>query len=258
MEIGQTAVVRFLPDADESNPLGFLVENKYHILNINGKKKQIACLKMYGEPCPCCEKSSKYYNEGNKDMGKIFWRKIDYVGGVLVLHSPFDYPIPAEGNPERLVSLGPKIYQRIESAIVAGDMDSMPYDLQTGYDFRINKTKQGEYADYTTSDFARKESAAPAELISRVTPFYNLKDYRFAKIERDQMETMIQAFETGKSYDEGHEASAPAVDSPKETKPADEVVQQVKAAAPTESADGGKLSPQQIIAKLKARSQTAS
>jgi hypothetical protein len=57
MDFDQTTVFRFLPDADDENPLGFIVENKYHELNINGKKKRIACLKMYGESCPCCELS---------------------------------------------------------------------------------------------------------------------------------------------------------------------------------------------------------
>jgi hypothetical protein len=115
MDFDQVGLFRFLPDLDDNNPLGFIVENKYHELNINGQKKKIACLKMYGESCPCCEHSQKYYNEGNEKMGKVFWRKLDYIAQGIVVNSPFEYPIKADENPVRLISLGIKIYKRIET-----------------------------------------------------------------------------------------------------------------------------------------------
>lgn len=269
MEMDQTAKWRFLSDLDEENPLGFIVPNQYHELLINGKKKKIACLKMYNESCPCCEHSTKYYNEGDLSLGKAFWRKIDFIAQGLVLNSPFEYPIKPDENPVRLISVATKLYKTIEAKIVKGDMDEMPTDLFKGYDFNINKTKQGEYADYTTSDFARKSTAISDELLSRIE-LYDLKNYRFAKIERDQMETMIEAFLTGKSYEDsknetpavpahtGHTTGNSSLDSKlNEDKPVQAAATVVQAAA-NAPATGAKLSPQEILRKLKERQSGAS
>ena len=49
MQPGETATVRFLPDRDaDNNPYKFLVENLTHDLVINGQKKKVLCLTMYG------------------------------------------------------------------------------------------------------------------------------------------------------------------------------------------------------------------
>lgn len=262
MNFDETVVFRFLPDLDENNPLAFMIDNKYHELLINGQKKRLACLKMYGESCPCCETSQKYYNEGDEKMGKSFWRKIDYIAQGIIITTPFEYPVKEDENPVRLISIGPKLYKKIEAAIVKGDLDKEPYDMFEGYHFNINKIKQGEYADYGNSEFARKQTAIPQEILAKVD-LYDLKKFRYGKIERDQMETMIDAFLTGKSYEAEKKADpSAAVAEPKETRPAAEVVQQAAAAQPaaaptaaTAGAGGAKLSPQEILARLKARQQ---
>ena len=66
MKVGEQAIVRFLPDADENNPLGFMVEKFTHNLTINGESKSIPCMKNYGEDCPICKVSLSYYKEGDK------------------------------------------------------------------------------------------------------------------------------------------------------------------------------------------------
>lgn len=263
MEYEQTAEFRFLPDLDEENPLGFIVENRYHELQINGKKKKIACGKMYDEPCACCERSQKHYDEGDEKLGKSFWRKVDYIAAGLIISSPFDYPINKDENPARMVSIGPKLYKVIEAKIVKGDLDEMPYDMVKGYNFRINKTHQGDYADYTTSDFARKSTPVTENLLDKLE-LYDLKNYRYGKIEREQMEAMIEAFLTGRSYEDEKSTAAstgsPALDatisSPKSTQPAELVVEAVKAPmteAPVAAVTTGKLSPQEILKRLKER-----
>ena len=265
MDFDQTSIFRFLPDADESNPLGFIVENKYHELMINGKKKRIACLKMYGEDCPCCDLSTKHYNSGDTAMGKTFWRKIDYIAQGLVVSSAFDFPVNLDENPVRMISIGPKLYKTIEAKIVKGDMDEMPYDMVSGYDFRINKTRQGEYADYSTSDFARKSTPIQDQFLQNLS-LYELNKFRYAKIEREQMEAMIQAFLTGKSYGEQGDQSSgdqstgntnldSSLTADKPVQNADTVVNTMKADTPTEpavAASGAKLTPQEILARLKA------
>jgi len=269
MDFDEVAIFRFLPDLDEMNPLGFVVENKYHELLINGKKKRIACAQMYGDPCACCEASQKYYNElGDEKMGKSFWRKIDYVAQGIIGSTPFDYPIKPEENPVRMISLGPKLFKKVETAILSGDFDVPPYDLTEGFDFRIMKTRQGEYADYGNSEFSRRQTAISEELLGKIV-LYNLKDFRYGKIERSQMETMIEAYLTGRSYED----DKPAVDAststgnsnldaqlaePKVTAPAAEVIAAAKGEAPTAAAApaaaaAGTSRAQEILARLKNR-----
>jgi hypothetical protein len=134
--------------------------------------------------------------------------------------------------------------------------------MLNGYDFRIMKTHQGEYADYTNSEFVRKASAVPEDILSKVD-LYDLKNYRYGKIERDQMETMIEAFMTGKSYEA--EKSVAGEQPIKETRPAGEVLAQAAAAQPAAvpaqpsaptaatSATGKNLSPQEILKRLRDR-----
>ena len=37
------------------------------------------------------------------------------------------------------------------------DMENIPTDYVNGTDFRLSKTMKGQYADYSTSKWARKE-----------------------------------------------------------------------------------------------------
>lgn len=259
MDFNQTAEFRFLLDKDPDNPLGFIVENRYHEFEVNGNKKKVACLRMYDEDCPCCKLSKKFYDSGDEKMGKKFWRKIDYIAQGLIISTPFEYPIKEEDNPVRMVSMTSKLYKRIEHLILNSELDDMPTDVNNGYDFKISKTKQGEYADYSNSDFKRKATPISADLQARMKP-YDLKDYRFGKIEREQIEAMLQAALTGGSYDDNKEKAAAT--EVKETRPAEEVVAQAAsaqapqpaAAAASPATDGKKpLSPQEILAKYKAR-----
>jgi hypothetical protein len=201
MGFGDIAHFRFLPDLDEDNPWGFVVENRYHELMINGKKKKLACLEMHGEECPACQMSRDFYDAGDEKMGKAFWRKIEYISQGLVNSSPFEYPIKPDENPVRLVSIGTKLFKKIETAITSGEFDEPFYDLIQGCDFKIMKTQQGEYADYSNSEFARKTTAVSEAQLQNLK-LYNLKDYRYAKIGREQLEVQIQAFLTGKTYEE--------------------------------------------------------
>jgi hypothetical protein len=209
-DFDQSSEFRFLPDADEDNPRGFVLDNIYHELTINGKKKRIACLKMYGEACPCCEASKHYYDSGDSTLGKAFWRKIDVLASGLVINSPFDYPIDAGKNSARMISLSTKLFGRIESEIANGDFDEVPFAMEGGTNFKIIKTKQGEWADYSNSAFARRSTSIPPQMLEHLE-LIDLKKYRYAKVERPAMEALIEAFMTGRTYEEGEPAAAPVV-----------------------------------------------
>lgn len=225
-EIGTTSLVRFLPDLDEANPLGFLVENLTHDLIINGKKKTVACGKMYGDSCPICEQSQKYYDEKspdyNKELGYKYYRKKNYIGQVIVMDTTIEH------NADQLVKLiefGPKIFKQIQAAFQSGDLENPPYEFEGGHNFRINKTKSGEYADYGTSSFAPRASNVSEDIIERIELF-DLAKFRAPHVARDVLEGMLVAAESGAAYaddqDEKPAEEAPAAPAKKQNKVADE------------------------------------
>lgn len=219
-DIGTTSIVRFLPDLDENNPLGFLVENLTHDLMINGKKKTVACGKMYGESCPICELSQKYYDEKspdyNKELGYKFYRKKNYIGQVIVRETPIEHD---HEQLVKLIEFGPKIFKQIQAAFQSGDLENPPYEFEGGHNFRINKTKSGEYADYGTSSFAPRSSNVEEDLIEQIELF-DLAKYRAPHVARDVLEGMLIAVESGGTYNEGgSEAPAPAAPAKQTPKP---------------------------------------
>jgi hypothetical protein len=268
MNFDEVTSFRFLPDGNEDNPLGFIVENTYHELLINGKKKKFGCLKMHDGKtanCPLCTESKKHYDAGDTALGKSFWKKTDYVAQGVIINTPMEYPIKDDENPVRLVSLSKSLYEKIEHAIVSGDLDSMPFDEHDGYDFRIEKVKKSapggkEFGDYSNSSFARRSTPIPPDLATRIEK-YDLSKYRFQRIEPEQMEAAIEAFLTGKDFDENKEKSTQQKVEDGASKPMQDAGTVMAAAAATTQAtsappaDGAtaKLSPQEILAKLKAR-----
>jgi len=153
MKSGERAIVRFLPDTNQQNPRGFLVEKIFHNLVINGKKKMVPCLSMYGEECPICKLSQAYYKAKDEPNGKKYWRKKQYIAQALVVEDPL--PADEEGEKHqgkvRFFALGYQIYNIIKEAFAATDdgLESIPYNTHDGYDFIIKKSEKGGYADYS-------------------------------------------------------------------------------------------------------------
>ena len=219
-EVDTVSTVRFLPDADEANPMGFLVENLTHDLTINGKREKVACLKMYGEDCPICELSARFYDkksaEYNEELGKQFYRKKAYIGQVLVVDSPIEHDAD---QLVKLIEFGPQVFKQIQAAFQSGDLEAAPFELKGGYNFRFRKTKTGSGQNsYTTSNFAPKQTDVADDVIAAMN-LYNLADYRTPKTERAAVEAMLVAASTGSTYEGGgssegssEEEAAPATE----------------------------------------------
>ncbi len=201
MDFGEQAVVRFLPDADQDNPLGFITENVTHKITVNGKQKTIPCLSMYGKQCPCCDLSRKYYDEegDNSANGRKYWKKREYLAAVIVRNSPIDIENAEE---TKIVGLGPKIYKSIQEAFASGDLENPPFWTKGGHDFRIKKTQQGEYADYSLSSFAPRPSDLTEQEMSYVEEI-TLSDLRTPEMSVEKIEAMLVAAETGAAMETG-------------------------------------------------------
>lgn len=196
------SVVRFLPDADETNPMVFLVENLSHELVVNGRREKVPCLKMYGEDCPICELSQSFYDKKSPDFdearGKKYYRKKSYIGQILVISTPLEHD---QEQLVKLIEFGPAVFKQIQAAFQSGDLEESPCEFKGGYHFRIKKTKSGEYASYTTSSFAPKQSDIDDDVIESLELF-NLGEYRTARKTAQELEAMLAADQTGGTVQE--------------------------------------------------------
>lgn len=218
MQMGESATVRFLPDADKSNPMGFLVEKRSHKLKINGQDRTIPCLTTYGDECPICKVSAAYYKADDKVNGKKYWRKLQYTAQVLVIDSPIppEAGEPAANGQVKLMTINPQLYKVIKEAFESGDLENIPYQYDVGTNFIIKKDQQGEYASYIMSKFAKRETALDDETIEFVNAaLKELSSTLPRKPERAEIEAMLEAEMTGSEYKAGA-ATAAAPSAPAE------------------------------------------
>ena len=217
MQTGESSTVRFLPDGNSNNPLGFLVEKRTHTLTLNGQKRNVPCLSMYGDDCPICKVSQAYYKANDTTNGKKYWRKLQYIAQALVV----DSPIPVKDGEEAYVgavkrmTINPQLYKVIKEAFESGDLENIPFDYELGTNFIIKKDQQGEYASYILSKFAKRESALDDDTIDFVKG--QLKDLATTlpkKPDLAEVEAMLEADMTGAEYKAGGTArQAPAAAS---------------------------------------------
>jgi hypothetical protein len=167
MEEGQSATLRFLPDANSKNTF-FWVERAMIRLPFAGIKGemdskqvmvQVPCVEMWGEACPILAEVRTWFKDKSlEEMGRKYWKKRSYIFQGFVRENPLGDDKTPE-NPIRRFIIGPQLFTLIKSALMDPDLEELPTDSQRGLDFRITKTSKGGYADYNTSKWARKESA---------------------------------------------------------------------------------------------------
>lgn len=199
-----SARIRFLPDLNEDNPLGFMIEKITHQLSVNGEKKTVPCLASYGDECPICKVSKEYYDAGDKVNGKLYWKKKNYLAQALIGEDPIIEKghESAEGK-VKVFSIGFSIFKIIKDSFESGELDVAPFAYEDGTDFIIKKTKQGEFASYTLSKFARKSSTLDDDQIAYVRgELVDLSTLLPKKPELATIEGLLMAALTGKSYDE--------------------------------------------------------
>lgn len=167
MEEGQSATLRFLPDGNSKNTF-FWIERAMIRLPFNGVKGemdskqvmvQVPCVEMWGEACPILAEVRTWFKDKSlEDMGRKYWKKRSYIFQGFVRENPIgDDKTP--DNPIRKFIIGPQLFATIKGALMDPELEELPTDLMRGLDFRISKTSKGGYADYSTSKWARKESA---------------------------------------------------------------------------------------------------
>jgi len=214
MEEGSSATLRFLPDGNSKNTF-FWVERAMIRLPFNGIKGemdtkqvqvQVPCVEMWGESCPILAEVRTWFKDKSlEDMGRKYWKKRSYVFQGFVRENPISEDKTPE-NPIRRFIIGPQIFNTIKSALMDPELEELPTDLLRGLDFRISKTSKGGYADYSTSKWARKESALTEAEQAAVDKhgLFDLSSFLPKKptdVELRVMKEMFEASVDGQPYD---------------------------------------------------------
>lgn len=265
---GQQAIVRFLPDKNNDNPMGFVVEKLMHSLIINGENKSVPCLKMHGEDCPVCKVSSEYYKKEDRDNGKKYWRKKQHIAQALIIEDPLK-PDETTGETHqgkvRFLALGYQLFQVIQAAFESGDLDEVPFHLEHGYDFVIKKTKQGEYSTYAVGSRFKAKPRALTDEEREVAEdqMVDLSTLLPASPGEEKVSGMLTAALTGGSYAAEDSSRAPARTSKRVVTPPagdeDEELDTPVAAKPgkttpkVEDTDGDDSEADQILASIRNR-----
>jgi hypothetical protein len=214
MDEGTTATVRFLPDKDEKNTF-FWVERQIIKLPFNGVKGdanmkqvvvQVPCVEMYGDNCPILAEVRPWYKDDTlKDMANKYWKKRSYLFQGFVRQNPIGNDV-TPANPIRRFVISPQIFTIIKASLMDPEIQELPTDLMRGLDFNIKKTSKGGYADYSTSNWARRESALTEveQAAIEAHGLFNLADFLPKKPSESELRVIKEMFEAsvdGKPYD---------------------------------------------------------
>lgn len=216
MDEGTIATVRFLPDGDSSNEF-FWVERQIIKLPFNGVKGdpnvkqvivQVPCVEMYndGSVCPVLAEVRPWYkDESLKELANKYWKKRSYLYQGFVRANPIgDDKVPA--NPIRRFIISPQIFSIIRSSLMDPEIEELPTDTMRGLDFNIKKGSKGGYADYSTSNWARKESplTEAEQAAIEAHGLFTLKDFLPKKPNEAELKIIKEMFEAsvdGRPYD---------------------------------------------------------
>tara|TARA_B100001971_G_scaffold33513_1_gene28149 strand:+ start:140135 stop:141178 length:1044 start_codon:yes stop_codon:yes gene_type:complete len=210
--------VRFLPDANADNVYFWREKQmiKLEFSSVLGQPDfnkgkpfivQVPCVEMYndGRSCPVSREVSSWFNTDMDSLARKYWKKRSYIMQGFVLQDPTNEEQPPE-NPIRQFNINSQIFKNVREGLLDPDMLHTPTDYNNGTNFVIKKTKNGQYADYTTSNWSRNESALSQEHMDAIQK-YELKDLNtlLPKVPSDEdlliIKDMFEASVSGEPYD---------------------------------------------------------
>jgi len=211
---GQTATVRFLPDQDPNNTF-FWIERAMIKLPFAGVKGdtnskpvtvQVPCMEMWGESCPVLQEVRPWFKDKSlEEMGRKYWKKKSYLFQGLVVDSKLQEDKIPE-NPVRRFIMSSQIFNIVKNALMDSEIEELPTDYVRGLDFKIAKTSKGGYADYTTSNWSRRERALSEQELDAIKQYglFDLKSFLPKKptdVELKAIKLMFEASVEGEAFD---------------------------------------------------------
>jgi len=209
-----TVTLRFLPDSDDSNTF-FWKERQMIRLAFPGIKGQdesrnvtvqVPCVEMWGDACPVHAEIRPWFKDPSlEDEGRKYWKKRSYIFQGFVVDNPMKEDSTPD-NPIRRFVINPSIFKIISTALMDPDFPEIPTDYEQGTDFKLTKTQKGQYADYSTSNWARKERGLDQTERDAVQTngLFNLNDFMPKRPTNDDVKVIFEMFEAsvaGELYD---------------------------------------------------------
>lgn len=201
---GSTATIRFLPDGDDSNTF-FWRERLVIRLPFPGIKGQdedkatvvqVPCMEMYGKSCPILQEIRPWFKDPDLDpLARKYWKKRSYLFQGFVVNDPMGEESKPE-NPIRRFVINPSIFDIIKESLMDADMEELPTDYTAGRDFKLKKTRKGEYANYSSSSWSTRARPLNEEELEAVNKYglYELKDFLPNEPDEDGIEVIKQMF----------------------------------------------------------------
>lgn len=212
MDNDSTATIRFLPDADSSNVFFWRERQviKMPFAGVKGGEQkpitvQVPCVEMWGDTCPVHAEIRPWFKDpAMEDLGRKYWKKRSYIFQGFVVQDPMNEETPE--NPIRRFVIGPQIFKLLKAALMDPDMENLPTDYDAGTDFRLTKTQKGQYADYSTSNWARKERSLNEEERQAIETngLFDLNEFMPKRPSQDELNVIMEMFEAsvdGELYD---------------------------------------------------------
>lgn len=211
---GSSTTLRFLPDADENNTF-FWKERQMIRLAFPGVKGgdehksvtvQVPCVEMWGDSCPIHAEIRPWFKDPSmEDTARTYWKKRSYIFQGFVTSSELQEDNVPE-NPIRRFVISPQIFKIISQALMDPDFPEIPTDYEAGTDFRIVKSTKGQYADYSTSNWARRERSLDQTERDAIANngLFNLNDFLPKKPSQEELGIIFEMFEAsvdGQLYD---------------------------------------------------------
>jgi hypothetical protein len=211
---GETAQIRFLPDSDPNNSF-FWVEKAMINLTFAGVKGtndtkeytvKVPCMEMYGENCQVLAEVRTWYKDDSlKEMANKYWKKRTYLFQGFVKTNPLTDDSNPE-NPIRRFTITPQVFNIIKASLTNPEIEELPTDYQRGLNFNIVKGTKGGWSDYSTSAFARRETALTEAELAAIDSYglFDLKSYlpkKPSESEQRIIKDMFDASVDGRPYD---------------------------------------------------------
>ncbi len=228
MKPGQTSIFRFLPDADQDNIFPWLERNIIELPfdgTVGGKrdttdlvKIKVPCPKMFHSIVPDYKLSCKItahiapwwdkkgtpvpsaqHKQAQKYYGKKSWLSQGFV-----VSTPLEDAVPE--NPIRRITMTKQVFDPMFRAYNGTDFEVEPHNYDEGTDFNINVTLQGQYNNYSTSDFQRRHRSLSAEERAAIEEYglFTLREFIGKVPDQDALDAQYAMFLdslAGKPYD---------------------------------------------------------
>lgn len=209
-----TTVLRFLPDGDETNTFPWRERQMIRlefagVLGGDESKRvtvTVPCMEMWKETCPIHAEIRPWFKDKSlEDLGRKYWKKKSYIFQGFVVDTKLQEDTQPE-NPIRRLIINPSIFNIVKGALMDPEMDNLFTDYENGTDFRLTKTTKGQYADYSTSSFARKERGLNEVELQAIADkgLFNLNDFMPKKPTKEEVDVIYDMFKAsvdGEMYD---------------------------------------------------------